>query len=397
MRMRKLGSDHSVVFLAPEEVIRRIRVFRGAGLETTTIDSSDVLAWTMSETCKQLQDNLPLWADQGLNYTARQEATDGYERGEIKISEFLSTIQEPEARSLKELYDIASRHPDPFFEVELEDESQRGTIRERCLKYGVISTKASQVQEEQERELAHEKEVERQVERSQGASAEPHSFMAEIERFMTTGVFRKASSAFVSLSECLRHTGTQGPRSWDIDFEIVATADFARTIKLPAQKNGAMDDFLRPVRWILSSGIYLKLVLISPFEANILLPRMNTSHNTYMHMYAPRASRTVMSFDDLDFLTVPRKRNSPIPRRVIHHLNLFSGQLFLASYKEYTEMQSLVTTGFGRNHGDVFKKLFGYRRKGEGFLLTHMGQLLRGRELQKEDFRSSNDVEEGVE
>jgi hypothetical protein len=201
--------------------------------------------------------------------------------------------------------------------------------------------------------------------------------------------------------------------------QLLATEDFSRTIALSS--GDCMDDFLRPVQWVLtatkSPG---KLLLLSPFEANELLPRVRASENASLHMYSPRTSRNVRSIEDLNFFMVSRRHDFARPHsRVMYELNLFSGQLFFhdrESFKEVCHMLGLWLgeipdalqgkidiSGFVQDedarqslgiHNCLFRKtplvalreLVGWRRKGQGYTLTHVGLMFHGNNLGSEEF-----------
>lgn len=182
-----------------------------------------------------------------------------------------------------------------------------------------------------------------------------------------------------------------------------------------------MHDFLRPVQWILTTTKSPNvLLLLSPFEANELLPKIRLSQYASLHMYSPRTSRKVRSMEGLDFFTVSRQHCSTLPhRRVIHELNLFSGQLFFndrASFEEVCDMLGIYlgkipdalrgkidAGGFVQDEGAreivgihnslfktnpvaVLRELVGWRRKGQGFTLTHVGLVFHGNNLGVDEF-----------
>jgi hypothetical protein len=388
MRLRKLGERHSLAFFAPPEVgdsIRTMRQYSG----DRRLDSSDVLLWTLAETRRQLQANLPVWAAQGRNFARRDAAWREFEAQEMNAAALSKVLREPESRSLEELYDTPAQPSNSLEEHALDSEDLMARINERCSRYKISSSAASQLQEEQERELAHEKQEERQVERPPPAKAARHSLSPDVTQFVATGVVPHVSSAFVSLSACLKFTGIGRPTHWDRDHDIIATTDFARTIELPLESDGAMIDFLRSVRWILSStsASRRQLVLISPFEANLLDGDVRRSRKVSMHLYAPRTSLVMRPFDDLEFLAIPDADDYPaLPLVTRHELNLFSGQLFLGSYEDYCQVKKLLSQGRDGISAEMLKALLACRRKGQGYLRAHMGQILRGRALEERDF-----------
>lgn len=190
------------------------------------------------------------------------------------------------------------------------------------------------------------------------------------------------SNAFVSLWDCLEHTGIDKhdrTTQWSISSAIIATADFKRTIVLPQEKKDCMRDFLRPVRWILVDSAGTTAILISPHEANELLPDIRSSPHARLYLYSPRVSRAARTLERLDFFPVINTEGDPFPEEAVHFLNLFAGQLFFDSYAKYKRVRTLVKDRFGPNACANFHELFGYRRKNQGYMLSHMGRLLRGK------------------
>jgi hypothetical protein len=70
MRMRKLGHGQSVLFMAPQEVDRKIREAAGK-TSSDVIRSLDILRWAMQETCADIQHHVPHWAQQGVDFLCR--------------------------------------------------------------------------------------------------------------------------------------------------------------------------------------------------------------------------------------------------------------------------------------------------------------------------------------
>ena len=420
MRMRKLGSNHSVVFFASSEIQGKIQDTIMA--KKDELDSSDVLVWTISETWAQIKDNGAHWASQGLNFDIRRTAWEEYSNNSISSSDLAKVLQEKESRPLKELYGI--RECDALFHwyIGKDGPSERQlAIQAKCKQIGITLSRSDALLEEQERELAHEKEEEREVERVIGRSPLKHSIDPALIPFIQFGT---TSSSFLSLLECLKFT-SQGTairttsRSFFQSDNLLATKDFSRTI-YHCDERGSMDDFLRSVTWILRSAMVPEmLLLISPLEANELLPKIRKSDSTRLHLYSPRVSRQVRSFEDLSFFVVPPSGGSPPTCRTIHELNLFAGQLFFLnrpSFKEVCnmlglhlgeipdEMEGKVNTvgfvmdnharerlgirecAFDENGVPLLSDLLTWRRKGQGYILTHVGQILHGNDLKDTDF-----------
>jgi hypothetical protein len=415
MRMRKLGSDHSVLFFASQEIWRKIQKAIGSHANVG-LDSSDVLVWTMRETCAQIKDNSALWASQGLNFDRRYIAWEDYNEQGWSTNRLAEVLQEQEARTLEELYGVRDQYACHWaWSAEL---SQRGwAIRKRCQMFGIFSLKESALLEEQERELAHEKEDERQVEKLLDAQPLDHHTDQALVSFIKSGT---TSDSFISLRECLKNTSALPPMGIFRSTHLRATKDFYNTISLPNRSSGEMNGFLRVVQWILSNHQSAEYILISPFEANELLPRIRKSKSAFLHLYSPRVSRNTRSFEDLQFFAVPRPRSSSLLHSpTIHELNLFAGQLFLLDWESFEglcgmlglhlklipdEYKRMVDAGgfvkgrearvalgirdcaISASPVSFLVELIGWRRKGQGFTLTHLGQILRGNNLDDSEF-----------
>ena len=419
MRMRRLGSDHSVLFIASREIRRKIQPD-----ENIEIHSRDVLIWTMLETLEQIKNNGPHWASQGLNFDNRCRAWRQYDR-DSQLSALTNVLQEKESRSLEELY--GTMRDDaldmwPLDGVAL-SETQRA-IQEKCEKFGISLSRNSALLEEQEKELAHEKEAERQVQRVSASSPLDHDISPGLYTFTRWGF---TSTSFVSLIECLEYTSHGSSlltttKSFFQSVELRATRDFLRTIDLGESFGGFMDDFLRPVKWILRSRLKPNmLLLISPFEANVLLPEIRESRFVQLTLYSPRVSRQATSdIEDLNFFVVPPSiKITPPASRTIQELNIFAGQLFFRDRPAFKTVCSMLGLHLGEIPDNLegkvdpdgfvtdeaarkslgiqkcpfhasaipfLRKLIGWRRKGQGYSITHMGQIVCGNDLDESEF-----------
>ncbi|KAJ6580988.1 hypothetical protein B0H19DRAFT_1113174 [Mycena capillaripes] len=420
MRMRRLGKDHSVLFFASAEI--RSRITAATGAQSDEIDSMQVVKWTIQETCVQIKDNGSLWANQGFNFDARRKALEEYDADNRSYGDTIAALRERESRTLDELYGVKSSATTAPSGSRLKER-----IMERCRELAITPSDSS-LSEEQERELAHEKEDEREVERVADAKARDHCDR-DLQHFITTGTIGQFST-FISLEDCLAHTSWVSSLPQGEIFRgrgLWATRDFRDTIVLRSNPSpGSMNDYLRPVQWIVSGPRSDTLILISPFEANKWLPEIRRSKIVYLHLYSPRISRnTFWPLDALDSFTVPAERSVPIDRQLIHELNLFAGQLFCAdkrSVKDVCGILGLHLQSVGHLEGlqgtvdskgfvqeraraalgleacsfvstplPFFRELYGTRRKGQGFALTHMGQILRGNDPKDPAFEEGDE------
>ena len=212
--------------------------------------------------------------------------------------------------------------------------------------------------------------------------------------------------------------------SWLTD--LLVTTDFARTIK--TSEDQYLDLFLRPVHWIAigrrernkqKNDKTVDCVVLSPHEANALLPLVRECKMVSLHVYSPRVSVSTRPFDDLCFAAVPAVEQCPLDPFHIRELNLFAGQLYLNSYEKYLSMCRLLglcmrppdehtkvaCDGFispaSRSECDsimarecpfatspvaFLSNLIAIRRNGKNFQKSHMGRILYGELLGQDQF-----------
>ena len=428
MRMRKLGSTHSVFFLASTELVGYISAATEVGDEIT---SWHILDWSMRETLAQLHTYASLWVHQGFNFDDRNTSWERYKQNDISATDFTQTLKEKESHTLEDLYGIG--HVDSrngsHNHSRLKEE-----IQNRYEEFELSPSHSARMQEEHEREVAQEKEEERQIERPPAAVPQPHVVHRDVKLLVSTGIIPHKSPAIIPALHCLYQTTlgnlTKTKISGQAAFSYIwVTNDFARTIeKTRGKKSTSMlDDFLRPVEWILSSTKQPHLVVIlSPFEANQLIDGIRQSDSVTLHTYGARTSRMMGSFEDLRSFMVPHRDDlPPFPCKVINELNLFAGQLYFRSMDAYEETCRMLglylkelpddlegyadvigATCFVRGEEarealglqeaqfsdcpvEFLRKFIGLRRKGQGFLPTHLGQVLYARRLYETDFGES--------
>jgi len=426
MRMRKLGKGQSVVFFVPVEIKNKILEQRSES-DCANISVSDVLSWAMSETYVDIRRSMPLWATQGQRFQQQSELwaeardRNGFNMAKTHAQKFL----EEESQSLEHRYrPVADLNVSSFIR---EGKSKYGDmIAERCREFNDLKFNAATLQEEQERELAPEIEQERQVQKP--ASAEPalHEVHPDMIRFVAEGIPIADSKAYVPAFEILRNTSaathldvSQFPR------DLLVTMDFGRTVKVSGSSY-ISDAYLRPVQWILTSvgdetcnkAIYM--MIISPHEAQELLPKISNSKKVALHLYSPRSNLGLRAIDGLQLYTIPAQPTTRIiPRQLIVQLNLFAGQLYLDSFDDYVEVCDMLgiawqatkpgyvvaADGFIVKHGSGTSKstfkdspvkflrvlLTKIRRNCEGVDKTHMGKILDGRLLCASDFDGESD------
>lgn len=418
--MRKLGHGQSVLFCGPPEIHQKIlEVSEKTG--HGSIEVRDVLLWSMVETCINARKFLPIWAKQGIGYQKRLEAWDNIERFET----FPLDLLEQESKTLKEHYGHGPGNDgiDTLLERSKTRHHELAQIQKRCRMFDINSLKGTHMLEEQERELSHEVERERENQRPPKAKALDHQLPEAVKQFVATGIVPPNSlgyftPAFSTLSETSA-ANAEEPGAWSA--KILVTSDFSQVID--RRQSDLMDEFLRPVNWIVSSNIDQPImVIMSPYEINELIPQIRRSRSVFLHIYSPKITKAAPSYEELTFCTIPSVPSSWHPdSSLVDQLNIFAGQLYFRdrdSYERVCRFLSLYlkempagntvcvrSDGFvepgdrqtlGMDPNSPFSKdpvpflrsLVGFRRKGQSYLATHIGQILHARLLMDRDFEN---------
>ncbi|KAF8462458.1 hypothetical protein BDZ91DRAFT_850654 [Kalaharituber pfeilii] len=434
----KIRSRAISSLLRPPEVHSKLLVHSGkeGGAHIETID---IISWVMHETCTQTERSVALWASQGIGHQIREHAWSKYKASKLDGDMLAKEWEEPESRTLEYMYGISNQQRESVKHIiatKLQEPDLRprykqfDIINSRCEEYQVVSLHGVAMQEEQEREVAHEVEIEAVVQRPPPATPHTHKLNPAVLEFIKTGIVNPSSfsSSFRYLMDTLSQTSFHKdiePGPWAQN--IIATVDFAETVKLNQSNHKHMDDYLRPVTWIVSSVRHLDtspvLCLLSSFEVNELLPHIRRSQFVNLHMYTPKAQRIAPTFEDLTYAAIPALPNGwaasfPSRDQLMIQVNLFAGQLFFKSFTAYTRTCGFLgiflrgegglpvgvkADGFLRGlrndgnggpgvlNGEVafeesplrfVRTLIGVRRKGMKFGMTHAGLLVHGKELE---------------
>ena len=426
--MRRLGHGHTLVFIAPQDVVEHIGQTRDNSLGDVT--SVEVVIWTIQETWRQLQADAPAWMLQGESYIRRLESWEQLRAPMSSPSgkDLAVLFCESEARSLEDLYGVRIKGQQ---NSEYAVKTSKGLrikqrIKRHCQGFEAFSLHDAGVHEEMEIELVHEKEIEREVQRLASAEPAKHVLHPDVLAFVKSGALPASTSrAFRQADTALAATTLRIPKGFTPVFsKLLMTNDFYRTIEIPSFKtSGAMDQFIRPVEWIVTTRDRegaASLVFISPYEANALLHLFRQSKRISLHIFSARSSLSLESMEDLQRFSVPDVQQ-PLLRNLSICLNLFSGALYIRDKWTYEEICGLLrlrledlpahlanptiinSTGFvktavaRRELGmpdvgfedtalPLFRKLITMRRYGKGFGPTHMGKLLYGEKLEDSDF-----------
>lgn len=234
------------------------------------------------------------------------------------------------------------------------------------------------------------------------------------ELLRDTQAFQPAFQAFRSTSAARLFDLKQFPSS------LLVTEDFIRTVKLPRgsfRLSFVSDPYQRPVQWVLSVPSrrlpeIQNLVILSPHEADNVIQDIRKWKKVTLHLFSARTNATFASIDRLDLYNVGRTFSpNSVSQSLTMQLNLFAGSLYLRSFAEYTalcdylgilqtqakEGQIVLADNFivssvgkwGLKKSPVpFLRalLMKIRKEGEGVEKTHMGRILGGLSLDKDQF-----------
>ena len=283
---------------------------------------------------------------------------------------------------------------------------------------------------EQEREVQIEVETVREVKKPAHKTPERQPPLhKDVKLFAENGRLVAGSQAYQQAFVALRQTAI-GRRLGVSDdatkSRLFVTQDFSNVVVVEVGK--PLDEYSRPVHWILWSVITNTALIISDFEADAILPlvRARIPPATYLITYAAPVTRSMLAFDTLKLYTIPSLPNDwHAPTWLVRDLGLFAGRLYFdfatqshALYRalalpppastpadqptELTEMALWDELPYGDarpeiNEGTFFntplpflQEWLAIRRKGQDFSGSMMGRLVSGRRLEEEDVKGED-------
>ena len=433
MRMRQLGDGQAVVFCIPEEIQKKIQECNKS--KTLAIKPMDVICWCMKESWADLERSIPLWATQGYRFENQRALWQSTRTTEEQAKAFL----EEESQTIESRYG-PRRNTSPVW-LRGDQNTSNENIKEilkRCREFDTSKHDSATLQGEQERELAPEVEEERQIQRPAPMQPREHELHQDLVVLVKEGSLPKKSTAVQPAFEALSTTSAGKLFTallGQFSKNILVTYDYICTVEEPQGPSASTvtsDSYQQAVQWVVSvakrqmSRIsdrtdVLKLIVISPYEAEQLLPIIEKYKKVTLHLYAPRINLTYEPLDDLSLYCAGRRFDSlTIPRHLIMLLNLFAGQLYFRSYDEYVELCKYLGLAFSatreNQEGDAssgfilppsggaglqanpmqFLKelLVKVRREGKSVDKSHVGRMLEGNLLKRVDF-GEKEPEEG--
>lgn len=265
----------------------------------------------------------------------------------------------------------------------------------------------------------------------------------DVKLFAENGRLVGGSQAYEQAFLALRKTAL-GRRSDIADHatksRLFVTRDFSNVVTVEWGK--PLDEYSRPVHWILWSPTTDTALIISDFEADGVIPLIRDRDPAFTHLitYAAPVTRAMLVFDTLKLYTVPSlPTNWRAPTWLVRDLGIFAGRL----YFDFNDQARAVYQSLGLpppppasidgddlsdepSETDLWHQLpfdddndsreegketegpfcnkdpllfmqewLAVRRKGQDFSQSMVGQLVRGRRLEEVNDDGGRGVEEG--
>ncbi|PLB47177.1 hypothetical protein P170DRAFT_412866 [Aspergillus steynii IBT 23096] len=397
MRLRQLGTSQSVVFVASPEAHQSVLDVRRKSSKDA-IDSTDVIAWLLEQTCRHHEQLRSLYLAQGYDFCRRTDAAfvnDQFLKDPEHRNRFLDTLLQKEEHSLKEIYT-----PNPRF-----DAFAGGTyMSQKIIKFGEsldsqrlghgasLSTASTFAfaEVEQERECMYHVEQIREAQRpTRFAHCVFPGLHPAIRQFALTGRL-EGSIGYETPFRALQQTTLGRKHRLRIEqrSRLFISDEFTRTIQL-RQEGYWREDFLRPVHWLLWSPDTSTAIILIPEEAECvlsLLKPLNPSP-THLLVYAAPFAKTMVHFNSLNFYAYPTlPKDHEFPSTLKIELGLLSGCLFF-TYDEYTAIVDYLNQhGNGARDSAILiflQQWLSVTRKGREFSHTPMGYICQNRRLER--------------
>lgn len=273
MRPRQLGKSQSVVFIASPDVHQSI-LDVGRKTHNNKLDSADVVAWLLEQSCCNNENLQRLYLTQGYDFCRRLQASSTYNNilsDQHHQQAFIAEIIHQEQQTLKELYMPKSVNRAVRAGVQGPNVIQRflSELDQQRLDLDTsgVTTLIEFTEFEQEREL--EAQVEEVRETQRPVFFQPLKFPGlhpALLKFATTGELRGISgyeAAFVALRRTVLG-GKHGVRGVGKSNLFVST-EFTRTIAR-SRRGAWLDNFLVSVGLAMDIDILLLFPASNPLD-----------------------------------------------------------------------------------------------------------------------------------
>ncbi|OWY47029.1 uncharacterized protein AALT_g10973 [Alternaria alternata] len=398
MRLRQLATTQSVCFFAFPETHQSIFDVCGRSRDHK-VDSSHVVRWLLEQTCRTNEQLQNLYISQGTDFCNRVNAE--WENAAFLFdaqdeSAFVKVLRHPEQQTLEQLYggrteNVHSTSSPTIMFPQLEAFGNKLNQLLLSTSQTADNLHSSALEEvEQEREVEFQVEEVREVQKA--LHYEAHTFPGlhpAISGFVSTGRLC-GNVGYERVLNAVSHTST-GERSGigGTGSSLFVSAEFIRTIK--TNERGLIDNFLRPVEWILYNPVTSDALIVIAEEAEPMIPQLRTQAfppKVHLLTYSAPVTKKMLPFSGLRYYCAPAlPREHTIPPSLVVELGLFAGRLYMG----YEECVSLVkyiddVSASRRSNATTEKTRFilewtSLRRKGQDVMHTPLGYVCQGRPL----------------
>ena len=247
MRLRQLGTTQSVVFFAPPEVHQSILDSK-LDHSRSRLDSRDVIAWLLEQTCAGIEQLQPLYYNQGTDFCRRLQAAVDHPavlKNAQQRNGYLDVLRQSERRTLEQLYtpkpSTKTASSTAFSSPKIAKFMKELRTRRKGFQDTGNAVHGSALQEvEQEREEAHEVESVREVQKP--VHFWPFKFSGlhkDVVNFVETGRLHPESSAYEYAFVALRKTALGqkfGINTQGTSARLYVSDEFMKTVRLPVGK-----------------------------------------------------------------------------------------------------------------------------------------------------------------
>ncbi|KAF1936190.1 hypothetical protein EJ02DRAFT_481790 [Clathrospora elynae] len=355
MRLRLLGTTQSVTFFYPPEVHQGILDLRSAARSwpKAPLSSIDVIRWLLQQSCNAIDQLEPLYFSQIIDYLQRTQVKldhpDFLQNPESRKA-YLDVVRAQEMQSLQKLYKPNHQLCATVIEPSTFTPSLQGYVteilhRRKCFQDRGFAVHPSTLDEvEQECEMEFELECVREVQPPVHFEAlDIDRLHHDIELFGRTGIVPAGSDAFEPMFSALQKTALglkhDTINAANIRAGLYVSTQFTRTVSVM----GPNDNFLRPCHWILWSSTTKVGIVVSPEEADLLIPILRGANIEapicHLIVYAAPITLHMLQFNTLDYYAIPplsSKFKSPTWLKV--ELGIFAGRL----YFEWDEYETIM-------------------------------------------------------
>lgn len=257
MRLRQLRTSQSICFYGPPEVDQSIRDFCHLS-QDEQINSSHVVPWLLEQTCRSVEDLQALYVAQGIDFCRRTDTVwhcKDFRKKESERKMLLDVLRQPERRTLKQLYGLASETSSLKLESKLVSPLLK-QFEDKLMLSSQDSQGGFQVgaleEVEQQREAEVQVEQVRQVEKPKRFEALAFPGLnADIVHFARTGKLEALTRgkpgfehafAFVGRMSVAKRFGVHETSS-----KLFVSLEFGKTVKV-AKESKESDNFLVSVQ-----------------------------------------------------------------------------------------------------------------------------------------------------